>query len=575
MPASIQILNGKARLVIPSRGGIAAIGGSQVPGAFGEDGEDGREVQLQKSATHIQWRYVGEAAWTNLVALSELQGAPGNNGTNGTNGTNGQEVELQKSATHIQWRYVGAASWTNLVALSELQGEQGEQGEIGFPGFKYDARRIGADQYVIGEIIEYGGSYFVCLASNDAITPTGGALGVYWAAHSFGGGGAAITGTGIAYVRSGGNDTTGTIGNPSLPYLTAQAAWNAGARVFELGAGSFSVTHYSNVATTAEEKVFFRGVGKDRTNVSLNWYGEGGASGDAGGGGGGAGYKPSALLLGSDKSVLFNVLLEGGGGGTGGVGTPGTEETPGGNGGSGGQGSDAPNFTIFACALSSLTVQGGSGGTGGAGGSDGGAGGGSSGSSGTLGGSGDGGVFYWSDIPDTYTENPADVFYASLLGNDFTDSYVSAVADRAVTEHYMRTTDFTDSSGTVSNVTGLSCSVAENEKVLIEIVGFRAGGAAGSGLKISFSGPNSPTDVKYTLEHWNAVNTGRTVAAATSFNTVLTQADGSMEYLPVRVTLTLINGPNADTVQFRAASENSGTSINLLKGLTMRVHRIP
>jgi hypothetical protein len=145
----------------------------------------------------------------------------------------------------------------------------------------------------------------------------------------------------------------------------------------------------------------------------------------------------------------------------------------------------------------------------------------------------------------------------------------------AITEHYMRTDDFFDNTGTISNVTGLSCSVAINEKILIEIVGFRVGGAAGSGLQIAFTGPSSPTHVRYTLEHWNAVNTGRTVAAATAFNTTLTQADGSTDTLPFRATLTLINGSNPNTVQFRAASENSGTSITFLKGLTMRVHRIP
>ena len=80
MPAQIHVNQGKARLAIPSRGGIAAIGGSQVPSAFGEDG---REVQLQKSATHIQWRYEGDAAWTNLVALSELEGDPGAPGETG------------------------------------------------------------------------------------------------------------------------------------------------------------------------------------------------------------------------------------------------------------------------------------------------------------------------------------------------------------------------------------------------------------------------------------------------------------------------------------------------------------
>lgn len=35
-------------------------------------GSDGREVELQASATHIQWRYVGDLEWNNLVALDDL-----------------------------------------------------------------------------------------------------------------------------------------------------------------------------------------------------------------------------------------------------------------------------------------------------------------------------------------------------------------------------------------------------------------------------------------------------------------------------------------------------------------------
>lgn len=69
-----------------------------------------------------------------------------------------------------------------------IQGETGAtgaQGEIGFPGFKYDSRRTLTNQYVVGEIIEYLGDYFICLANNDAIPPTGGAIGVYWAPYSF------------------------------------------------------------------------------------------------------------------------------------------------------------------------------------------------------------------------------------------------------------------------------------------------------------------------------------------------------------------------------------------------------
>ena len=65
------------------------------------------------------------------------------------------------------------------------EGIQGIQGEIGFPGFKYDSRRTLTNQYTVGEIIEYDGDYFVCLANNDALTPTGGAIGVYWDPYSF------------------------------------------------------------------------------------------------------------------------------------------------------------------------------------------------------------------------------------------------------------------------------------------------------------------------------------------------------------------------------------------------------
>lgn len=80
-------------------GGMAS--GPGTPGVKGDPGTDGREVQFQNSGTHIQWRYVGDVGWTNLVALSAItggqgiqgiqgvQGNPGNNGSNGMNGTNG------------------------------------------------------------------------------------------------------------------------------------------------------------------------------------------------------------------------------------------------------------------------------------------------------------------------------------------------------------------------------------------------------------------------------------------------------------------------------------------------------
>lgn len=47
---------------------------------------DGREVELRNNGTYIQWRYEGEASWTNLVALSAITGPAGTNGTNGAAG---------------------------------------------------------------------------------------------------------------------------------------------------------------------------------------------------------------------------------------------------------------------------------------------------------------------------------------------------------------------------------------------------------------------------------------------------------------------------------------------------------
>jgi hypothetical protein len=40
-------------------------------------GEDGREVELQSGDTAIQWRYVGDVEWTDLVALADLKGDKG------------------------------------------------------------------------------------------------------------------------------------------------------------------------------------------------------------------------------------------------------------------------------------------------------------------------------------------------------------------------------------------------------------------------------------------------------------------------------------------------------------------
>lgn len=97
-------------------------------------GADAREIQLQKTSTFIQWRYVGDIAWNNLVSLAEITGPAGSAGANGSNGTNGKDVEIRNSGTAIEWRLVGTTTWNNIVSLSAITGPQGVAGSQGSPG---------------------------------------------------------------------------------------------------------------------------------------------------------------------------------------------------------------------------------------------------------------------------------------------------------------------------------------------------------------------------------------------------------------------------------------------------------
>lgn len=143
--------------------------------------------EVRNNGTAIQWKYSDEADWHDLVALTELRGAAGENGTdgkngkdgsdgkNGINGTNGKDgvdgkdgadgkngkdgidgangkdgadgkdgingtdginaksIEVQRAETHIQWRYEGD-EWQNLVAIADITGPTGQKGADGANG---------------------------------------------------------------------------------------------------------------------------------------------------------------------------------------------------------------------------------------------------------------------------------------------------------------------------------------------------------------------------------------------------------------------------------------------------------
>ena len=85
-------------------------------------GDDGREISLRATDTHIQWKY-DDTEWTNLVALSELKGNQGDKGTVGAHFTPSVSDD-------------GVLSWTNNGELANpqpvnIRGPQGVQGAQG------------------------------------------------------------------------------------------------------------------------------------------------------------------------------------------------------------------------------------------------------------------------------------------------------------------------------------------------------------------------------------------------------------------------------------------------------------
>ncbi len=54
-------------------------------------GADSAEIEFQTSDSHLQWRYVGDDEWIDLIELDELKGADGVDGVDGTDGADGAD----------------------------------------------------------------------------------------------------------------------------------------------------------------------------------------------------------------------------------------------------------------------------------------------------------------------------------------------------------------------------------------------------------------------------------------------------------------------------------------------------
>ena len=132
--------------------GFTNVGNIQGPkGETGSNGKSAYEIAKEKGFDGT------EEDWLNSLK-----------GENGTNGTNGKEVELQVTDSYIQWRYVGEESWINLIEIASLKGMQGEKGDQGDPGAN------GKSAYEIAKEHNFTGSeeeWLESLKGKDGITP--------------------------------------------------------------------------------------------------------------------------------------------------------------------------------------------------------------------------------------------------------------------------------------------------------------------------------------------------------------------------------------------------------------------
>lgn len=128
IPAKSIVEGGK--LYLAKADGTKLDSGTALPTSSGTV-TDGKEIELQKSTTHIQWRYVGDTNWINLVALSDLKGAKGEKGATGaTPNLKIGTVTTLESGSNATASITGTTE-NPLLNLSIPKGAKGDKGDTG------------------------------------------------------------------------------------------------------------------------------------------------------------------------------------------------------------------------------------------------------------------------------------------------------------------------------------------------------------------------------------------------------------------------------------------------------------
>lgn len=125
------------------------------------------QMKLRVQDGYIQWSE-DNTNWYNLITVEDVLDSIGDD-IKGEQGVAGKQVEFNSSSTHIQWRYVGDAAWKNLIAFDALEqkDEVVNEEELYSRGFELFQSKLNnmnsnykvtyeyADNYVVESFLNY------------------------------------------------------------------------------------------------------------------------------------------------------------------------------------------------------------------------------------------------------------------------------------------------------------------------------------------------------------------------------------------------------------------------------------
>ena len=122
-------------------------------GTDGKDGADGKDGTDGKDGADGKDGVDGAPGKDGADGKDGANGKDGKDGADAQAGKDGRAIEFQVTDTHVQWRYVGETEWTNLLPLESIKGEDGKDGENGKDGADGNTPFIGEDGcWWIGDI---------------------------------------------------------------------------------------------------------------------------------------------------------------------------------------------------------------------------------------------------------------------------------------------------------------------------------------------------------------------------------------------------------------------------------------